>query len=147
MAFNLAQLVVVAFAALYLSEHLVFAAVPRRNSGSAPWKRDLSTPTCFAPATKLAPPRAADVKSAIAAAGEYLFELSQTPEVDSVVAAVVTPDGSIYEGTYGLLRANETDPARQGTVDRNSVYRIASVTKVFTAWESWILRDRGVLGL
>ncbi|KZV99272.1 beta-lactamase/transpeptidase-like protein, partial [Exidia glandulosa HHB12029] len=145
MAFKFGQLVVVACAALFLSEHVVLA-VPKRSAPPPRWKRDTSTPTCFAPAAKLPPPKATDVKSAIAAAEEYLFELSQAPEVDSVVAAIVTPDGSIYEGTYGLLRANETDPALQGKVDRDSVYRIASVTKVFTAWEAYILRDRGVLG-
>ncbi|KZV89519.1 beta-lactamase/transpeptidase-like protein [Exidia glandulosa HHB12029] len=118
---------------------------PRRGL-LAPQKRDTSTPTCFAPATKLPPPKAADVKSAISSADAYLRALAQTDEVDSVVAAIVTPDGSIYEGTYGSLRAN--DSALVGlTVDRDSIYRIASVTKVFTAWESFILRDRGVLGL
>ncbi|KZV92719.1 beta-lactamase/transpeptidase-like protein [Exidia glandulosa HHB12029] len=145
MAFKLAQLLVIACAALFLSEHVALA-VPKRSASAPRRKRTSSTPTCFAPAVKLPPPKAADVKSAIAAADEYLIGLSHAPDVDSVVAAVVTPDGSIYEGTYGLLRANETDPASQGTVDRDSVYRIASVTKVFTAWEAYILRDRGVLG-
>ncbi|KZV92302.1 beta-lactamase/transpeptidase-like protein, partial [Exidia glandulosa HHB12029] len=59
--------------------------------------------------------------------------------------AVVTADGALYEATYGSLRANESDPALRGTVDRNSVYRLASISKLFAAYETYVLRDRGKL--
>lgn len=114
-------------------------------ASAARWqrKRDTSTPTCFAPAVKLPAPKAADLQSAVAAATTYLQQFSHTDGVDSVAAAVVTPDGSVWEGTYGLLHANESS----GSVTRDSIYRLASVTKVFTTWESFLLRDRGALGL
>ncbi|EGN94877.1 hypothetical protein SERLA73DRAFT_77610 [Serpula lacrymans var. lacrymans S7.3] len=67
--------------------------------------------------------------------------------VDSISVAVVTSNGSVYEGFWGVKRANETDAALRGTVDRNSIYRLGSGSKLITALETYILRNRGVLNL
>lgn len=66
-------------------------------------------------------------------------------DIESLAIAVVTSEGSIYEGTFGVVRANETDEVKRGRVTRDTVYRLASVSKVFTTLETMILRDRGVL--
>ena len=64
--------------------------------------------------------------------------------IDSLSVAVVGSEGSLYESFLGTRRANESDV---GTVDRYSIYRLASISKLFTALETLILRDRGVLKL
>ena len=68
----------------------------------------------------------------------------QNGGIDSLSVAVVASNGSLYEGFWGKRRANESDDT---TVDRNSIYRLASISKLFTALETLILRDRGVLQL
>ncbi|KAG8221411.1 beta-lactamase/transpeptidase-like protein [Butyriboletus roseoflavus] len=67
--------------------------------------------------------------------------------IDSLSVAVVGSDGSLYEGFWGQRRANESDTGEDTTVDRHSIYRIASISKLFTALETLILRDRGALQL
>lgn len=67
--------------------------------------------------------------------------------IDSLSVAVVVSEGSLYEGFWGKRRANESSVGRETTVDRNSIYRLASISKLFTALETLILRDRGVLSL
>lgn len=75
----------------------------------------------------------------------YLSTLAHKSDIDSLAVAVVTPAGTVFEHGYGSLRANETDPSRRGQVNQDSIYRIASVTKVFTVLETLILRERGSL--
>lgn len=75
----------------------------------------------------------------------FLSERASHPDIDSLSIAVVTPYGTIFERGYGVLKANET--VSQKPVSRNSIYRIASITKMFTVLETLILRERGVLNL
>lgn len=67
--------------------------------------------------------------------------------IDGLSVAVVASEGSLYEGFWGTQRANESDVGQNTTVNRHSIYRIASISKLFTALETLILRDRGVLKL
>ncbi|KAF8120130.1 beta-lactamase/transpeptidase-like protein [Boletus edulis] len=67
--------------------------------------------------------------------------------IDSLSVAVVGSEGSLYEGFWGTRRANESSIGEDTTVDRHSIYRLASISKLFTALETLILRDRGVLKL
>lgn len=67
--------------------------------------------------------------------------------IDSFSVAVVGSDGSLYEGFWGKRRANESDVGEDTTVDRHSIYRVASISKLFAALETLILRDGGVLNL
>ncbi|KAF8167663.1 beta-lactamase/transpeptidase-like protein [Crassisporium funariophilum] len=90
------------------------------------------------------PPRA-DEKLILKAAhhlDRFLAKRTSHTDIDSVSVAVITPDGPIYERGYGVLRANESDGR---VVDRDSIYRIASITKMFTVLETLILRERGAL--
>ncbi|KAH7884156.1 beta-lactamase/transpeptidase-like protein [Phlebopus sp. FC_14] len=72
------------------------------------------------------------------------FELGS---IDSLSVAVVSSGGPVFEWFRGPLRANETHDEKRGAVDRNSVYRLASLSKLATTVETLILRDRGVLSL
>ncbi|KAH9486520.1 Beta-lactamase-like protein str6 [Psilocybe cubensis] len=77
---------------------------------------------------------------------EYLTKRASEPEIDSISLSIVTPAGPIFIGGYGTLRANETDlegPVQ--VVDENSIYRIASISKMFTVLETLILREKGLL--
>lgn len=67
------------------------------------------------------------------------------PDMDSISLAVVTPSGPIFSKTYGALRANETDPRKRGKPDEDSLYRIASISKIFNVYEMMILREKGLL--
>lgn len=68
-------------------------------------------------------------------------------KLDSVAVAIVTSEGSVFEGFHGPLRANETSFMHHRNVDRNSIYRIASISKMFASLETFILRNRGALQL
>lgn len=65
--------------------------------------------------------------------------------IDGLAVAIVTPNEVIYEAGLGALKANETDPVKRGTVDRHSIFRIASGSKLFAVLETLILRERGAL--
>lgn len=75
----------------------------------------------------------------------YLSERTKHSDIDSLSIAVVTPSGTVFERSYGVLKANETFSERP--VSRDSIYRIASITKMFTVLETLILRERGALNL
>lgn len=75
----------------------------------------------------------------------FLSKRVSHPDIDSLSIAVVTPTGTLFEWSYGILKANET--TSRLPVSRNSIYRIASITKMFTMLETLILRERGVLNL
>jgi CubicO group peptidase (beta-lactamase class C family) len=80
---------------------------------------------------------------------KFLSRFYHENKLDSLAVGVVTSKSSIYEGFRGALRANETSDSAdlRGKVDRHSIYRIASVSKVFATLEALILRDRGALNL
>ncbi|KXN88763.1 Beta-lactamase-like protein 4 [Leucoagaricus sp. SymC.cos] len=75
----------------------------------------------------------------------FLSERTSHSDIDSLSIAIVTPTGTLFEQSYGVLKANETDSDRP--VSRDSIYRIASITKMFTVLETLILRERGALNL
>lgn len=84
-------------------------------------------------------------EKAAASLHEFLSIRTLESDIDSLSIAVVTPDGSIFESGYGVLRANESTPEKRGSITRDSIYRIASITKMFVVLETLILRERGVL--
>ncbi|KAJ7110012.1 beta-lactamase/transpeptidase-like protein [Mycena epipterygia] len=108
--------------------------------------------TCSAPLPTLLashPPRAdaPGLKEAAASLHEFLSMRTAKSDIDSLSISVVTPAGPIFERGYGVLKANESkaDSEKLGSVTRDSIYRIASITKMFTVLETLILRERGVL--
>ncbi|KAF7347662.1 Beta-lactamase domain-containing protein [Mycena venus] len=106
--------------------------------------------TCRAPlptllASRPPGPDAPGLKEAADSLHEFLSIRTTASDIDSLSISIVTPAGPIFERGYGILRANESDPEKQGSVTRDSIYRIASITKMFTVLETLILRERGVL--
>ncbi|KAJ7897057.1 beta-lactamase/transpeptidase-like protein [Mycena olivaceomarginata] len=96
--------------------------------------------TCSAPLPTLFashPPRpdAPRLQEAAASLHEFLSIRTAASDIDSLSIAVVTPAGPIFEHGYG----------KRGSVTRDSIYRIASITKMFTVLETLILRERGAL--
>ncbi|VDC00261.1 unnamed protein product [Peniophora sp. CBMAI 1063] len=63
-------------------------------------------------------------------------------EIDSLSIAIVSSAGSIFEHNWGVLRANESTSK---PVSSHSIYRIASVSKLFAAFEGWVLQQKGRL--
>jgi hypothetical protein len=65
--------------------------------------------------------------------------------IDGLVVAIVTREGVVYETAIGPLKANETEADKRGAVDRHSIFRIASGSKLFATLETLILREKGAL--
>ncbi|KAJ7925981.1 beta-lactamase/transpeptidase-like protein [Mycena leptocephala] len=121
-----------------------------RDEGKIKPKSDREKLTCSAPLPTLLAshppgPNAPGFKEAADSLHQFLSMRTAASDIDSLSIAVVTPDGPIFERGYGILRANESDPENFGSVTRDSIYRIASITKMFTVLETLILRERGIL--
>lgn len=110
-----------------------------------PW----DPPTCPAPKPNIFgyhPPRPSNdqIVKVSKSLDEWLTKTMAQNPIDSLSVAVVTAAGPIFEKGYGILRANESVEG-QNPVDKNSVYRIASTSKIFTVLETLILSERGIL--
>ena len=64
---------------------------------------------------------------------------------DSIAAALVLPGGTVYTNGFGTLKAN--DSSSGGNVTADTLYRMASVTKVMTALEAFVLDQKNRLSL
>ena len=107
-------------------------------------------PSCHPPLPNLLahyPPKAND--SSLAAIFDtvdaYLQKIVAVNSTDSVSVSIVTSGGPLYEKGFGIARANETDSSKRLRPDGRSIYRVASVSKLFTTLETHILRERGAL--
>jgi CubicO group peptidase (beta-lactamase class C family) len=135
---------------------------PQDLESSVLWLAEVSTSnweikfgsgkSCQAPAPNLfaySPPRPSNDLVAMASkdVDKYLSNRASKPDVDSIAISIVTAAGPLFEAGYGVLKANETDTDMEEThpVDRDSIYRIASISKMFTVLETLILRERGAL--
>ncbi|KAG8960471.1 hypothetical protein FRC00_000266 [Tulasnella sp. 408] len=58
---------------------------------------------------------------------------------------IFTPSGPGFSKTYAVLCANKTDPSKRGKPDEDSLYRIASVSKMFNVYEMMALKEKGLL--
>ena len=76
---------------------------------------------------------------------DWLTKRISKVDVESIAISVVTSGGALYEAGFGVLRANETYNEEAKPVDGESIYRIGSISKMFTVLETFILRERGVL--
>lgn len=85
------------------------------------------------------------VESALKSIDAFVRESFAQNEIDGLALAIVTPEGAIYETGLGVLRANETDHEKRGIVDKHSIFRIASGSKLFAVLETLILREKGAL--
>jgi hypothetical protein len=62
--------------------------------------------------------------------------------VDSVIVGVIGPQGLIWSKGFGTAKANGTDTAPP---DKHTIYRIASVSKVFASMEGHVLSEKGAI--
>jgi CubicO group peptidase (beta-lactamase class C family) len=133
---------------------------PQDLESSVLWLAEVSTSNweikfgsgkpCQAPAPNLfaySPPRPSNdlIAKASKDVDKYLSNRASKPDVDSIAISIVTAAGPLFEAGYGVLKANETGVEETHPVDRDSIYRIASISKMFTVLETLILRERGAL--
>jgi hypothetical protein len=64
-------------------------------------------------------------------------------DIDSLVVGVVGPTGLLRSKGYGISRANESDATE--LLNEHSIYRIASVSRLYATLVTFIQRDRGDL--
>jgi len=87
----------------------------------------------------------AEMSTTLGAINAFVHEAFSRGGIDGLVVAIVTREGMIYETAIGPLKANETLPAKRGSVDKHSIFRIASGSKLFATLETLILREKGAL--
>ncbi|THH18804.1 hypothetical protein EW146_g2249, partial [Bondarzewia mesenterica] len=63
-------------------------------------------------------------------------------DIDSLSVAVVTSKGPVFEKNFGVMRANESDSPKTTS---HSMYRLASVSKLFTTLEGLMLDQKGAI--
>ena len=73
--------------------------------------------------------------------GYFVTKFSQG-SIDSLSVAIVTSGDVLYEKNFGVLKANETNSPFTTSHDS---YRIASISKLFTVLEGFILEQRGII--
>ena len=91
-----------------------------------------------------APPSVAHpaLRAATKTLDDYFTSRFTKENIDTLSVAVVTSNGTLYERNFGPLKANETTSE---PVNSQSMYRLASVSKLFTALEGFILEQKGAL--
>lgn len=83
------------------------------------------------------------IAGAAASLDKYLAERTTEEDIDSLVVAVGTTAGPLWFGGYGAIRANES--LYGPPPDLDTIYRLASITKMFVVLDTLILRDQGLL--
>lgn len=83
------------------------------------------------------------IKGGSDALGRFISTRFSEGDIDSLSLAVVSSDGILFEGNYGFTRSNETGPSPVASSD--SIYRVASVSKLFTVLEGHILAEKGII--
>ncbi|KAF7311060.1 Beta-lactamase domain-containing protein [Mycena chlorophos] len=143
-AFAVVALGVLLLACNYLSDYRIQVVRKASADDFQPNPKACSPPLPTLLTSK--PPTLANphIKTAAASLHALFAERANAPDIDSLSVAVVTPSALLFQGNYGVLRANETIESR-GVVTGDSIYRIASITKMFTTLETLILRERGYL--
>jgi CubicO group peptidase (beta-lactamase class C family) len=83
------------------------------------------------------------IRAASLRTGQFLESRFSKKDIDSLSVAVVSSDGVLFEASYGVMRGNESGTSL--TTNSDSMYRIASVSKLFTVLEGHILAEKGVI--
>ncbi|KAJ7938159.1 beta-lactamase/transpeptidase-like protein [Mycena leptocephala] len=83
------------------------------------------------------------IRTASLRTGQFLESRFAEKDIDSLSVAVVSSDGVLFEANYGVVRGNESETSPATNSD--SMYRIASVSKLFTVLEGHILAEKGVI--
>ncbi len=125
----------------YLSLGLWSGPISRPASETERWNCRPFLPTLF---VKTPPsPDHPDIRDATKALDDYFAsKYALGVGIESLSVAVVTSEGILYENNFGVLRANETNSP---PTTSHSAYRIASISKLFTVLQGFILEQRGVI--
>ena len=86
-----------------------------------------------------------DIQSAARRLDSRLQDLYKGGSIDSLSIGIVGENGLLLTRGYGFVNAKKKDTAQCRKVDENTIYRIASLTKVFTALKLWMLKERGAI--
>ncbi|KAI1794468.1 beta-lactamase/transpeptidase-like protein [Ganoderma leucocontextum] len=124
----------------YLSSSLWSRPTSLPTSDTDRWNCRPFPPTLFVE-TPPSPGHPA-IHAATKALDNYFASKYAQGGIDSLSVAVVTSEGTLYEKNFGVLRANETTSTPSTS---HSAYRIASISKLFTVLEGFILEQRGVI--
>ncbi|KAI0663850.1 beta-lactamase/transpeptidase-like protein [Cubamyces menziesii] len=82
------------------------------------------------------------IRRGVEAVNEYFATRFTQGDIDSLSVAIVTSNGPLLERNFGALRANESNsPATTS----HSMYRLASISKLFTALEGFVLEQKGII--
>jgi CubicO group peptidase (beta-lactamase class C family) len=131
--------------ALALAALLATGCTRAAQPAAAPPAARMLLPSRFAPDRPAPPPaveeRLGRVAAAIPEAAKILREGVQKAAVPNAAIGIVVGDRLAYAEGFG----QRTD--RGGLVDASTVFRIGSITKVFTGLSMLLLRDEGRLGL
>ena len=82
------------------------------------------------------------IQEATKALDKYISGHVAKSGIDSLSIAVVTSEGTLYQRNSGALKANETNSS---PVTSDSMYRLASISKLFTVLEGMILEQKGII--
>ncbi|KAI0648780.1 beta-lactamase/transpeptidase-like protein [Trametes meyenii] len=82
------------------------------------------------------------IRGATRVVDEYFLDRFSKGDIDSLSVAVVTSEGALYERNFGTTRGNETNGPKTTS---HSIYRLASVSKLFAILEGLILEEKGVI--
>ncbi|KAJ7725646.1 beta-lactamase/transpeptidase-like protein [Mycena maculata] len=86
------------------------------------------------------------IASASQKLGRFLSTHFAAGDIDSLSVAVVSADGWLFEGNYGVVRVPVDESTRSlPPTTSDSMYRTASVSKLFNVLEGHILAERGAL--
>lgn len=123
------------------------AAMPHPG-GSVPGGGGSPATACPVPLPNLLshkPVTTEGISKALEALDQFITKRAAAGDVDSMTFAIVTPSGPIFEKGYGLLKANDNTTTQ--APDSSSIYRLGSISKMFTAFETLLLREKGILSL
>ncbi|KAH6906074.1 beta-lactamase/transpeptidase-like protein [Coprinopsis sp. MPI-PUGE-AT-0042] len=136
---NFALLYVFTLASLALSN---VAAAPHEGPGGSP------ATACPIPLPNLLthrPVKTQGLSKALEALDQLITKRAAAADIDSLAFAIVTSSGPIFEKGYGRLKANDNTTTQAPGSD--SIYRLGSISKMFTAFETLLLREKGILNL
>ena len=83
-----------------------------------------------------------DISQAALSLRRHLSKRFSDGDIDSLSVAVVSSDNILFEENWGVMRANETGSL---STHSHSMYRIASVAKMFNVFEGFILEQKGLI--
>lgn len=83
------------------------------------------------------------IRDAVKSVDIFFAKRFSKGDIDSLSVAVVTSTATLYEKNFGMMRGNETETSPP--TNSHSMYRIASVSKLFTALEGLVLEQKGII--